>query len=154
MNQTPFFFKPFEPMIMASKDVILSFHEITGLPWWLTLSITCFAIRLTIFPLILIQMKRFSKLGPIAPAFVHIKDLWKLSSMTRWEKISTAIKTYRSISLNEKFRLSTIFVYNIVYYPLLISMILSIRKVLGDPAAANATFLHITVIFSFYLELC
>jgi hypothetical protein len=41
-------------------------------------------IRLTIFPLIIVQMKRMSKLGPISPVFVLIKDTWKHSEMTKW----------------------------------------------------------------------
>jgi len=41
--------------------------------------------------------------------------------------------------------MSTIFVYNLAYYPLLISMIFGIRKLLACPELSGATFLHITV---------
>lgn len=65
--------------------------------------------------------------------------------MSKWEKIKTVIGLYRSISKQEKIRLSTIFVYNMAYYPMLISMIFSMRKLLSEPEVANTVFLHLNV---------
>jgi len=37
-------------------------------------------------------------------------------------------------------------VYNMAYYPILISMIFAIRKLLSQPEIANSTFLYLNVL--------
>jgi membrane protein insertase Oxa1/YidC/SpoIIIJ len=128
------------------KNAILSANQFLGLPWWVVLVLSSMFVRLTIFPLILVQMKRVSRIGPVAPAFVFLKDAWKFSELGTWGKIKSSIKIYRDICRQEKFRLSTIFVYNLAYYPILISMIFGIRKLLACPELSGATFLHISVV--------
>lgn len=54
-------------------------NQFMGLPWWAILMISSVVIRLSIFPLIIVQMRRMSKLGPVSPVFVMIKDTWKKS---------------------------------------------------------------------------
>jgi membrane protein insertase Oxa1/YidC/SpoIIIJ len=54
-------------------------NSLVGLPWWTVLALTALASRLLIFPLILIQMKRFSKIGPVAPVLVFLKEAWSHS---------------------------------------------------------------------------
>lgn len=128
------------------RDSILALNGFLGLPWWAILIASSFLVRLSIFPLILVQMKRFSKLGPVSPALVFLKDAWKNSELGFWGKVGSSVKIYRDICRQENFRLSTVFVYNLAYYPLLISMIYGIRKLLASPELSGATFLHITVI--------
>lgn len=103
-------------------------------------------IRVGIFPLILLQMKRVSRIGPIAPVLVHVKEGWKHSSLPLWKKLLQAVRIYRMVSKQEKFRLMSIFIYNLAYYPLLITMVYSIRSVLAEPQLASATFLHLTTL--------
>lgn len=50
-----------------------------GLPWWAVLVVSSLFVRMTIFPLILVQMKRVSRIGPVSPVFVFLKDAWKYS---------------------------------------------------------------------------
>lgn len=57
----------------------MSINSFIGLPWWAVLIMSSAIIRLTIFPLIMIQMRRMTKLGPVAPIFVMIKDTWSKS---------------------------------------------------------------------------
>ena len=128
------------------KDAILYANSFAGLPWWLVLMLSSMFVRLTIFPLILVQMKRVSRIGPVAPAFVFLKDAWQHSSLSTWGKIKSSINIYRDICRQENFRLSTIFVYNLAYYPILISMIFGIRKLLACPELSGAPFLHISVL--------
>ena len=55
-------------------------------------------MRAVIFPLILVQMKKMSRVGPVSPAFVHIKDTWKKSDLPFFKRLSTVFKAYREIS--------------------------------------------------------
>lgn len=84
-----------------------------------------------------------SKVGPIWPILVHIKEGWKTSSLPFWSRLSASVGIYRMVSKQEKFRFLSVFVYNLVYYPLLITMIYSIRNVLGDPLLSEVSFLHL-----------
>lgn len=79
LNQVPFIFKPLEPLMNPIKDAILTLNASLGLPWWAVLLISSLFVRMTIFPLILVQMKRFAKIGPVSPALVFLKDAWKYS---------------------------------------------------------------------------
>lgn len=65
--------------MVAIKDLIVQTNSYLGLPWWAILISASILIRLTIFPLILVQMRRMSKFGPIFPIFVLMKDTWKRS---------------------------------------------------------------------------
>lgn len=90
-------------------------------------------------------MKRFSKIAPISPVLVFLKEGWAHSELSFWGKLKASVKVYRDLCKQEKFRLSTIFVYNLAYYPFLISMIYGVRKLLACPEVSGATFLHISV---------
>lgn len=70
--------------MVAIKDLIMQTNSYLGLPWWAILIASSIIIRVSIFPLILIQMRRMSKFGPIFPIFVLFKDTWKRSEMSKW----------------------------------------------------------------------
>lgn len=63
--------------MVAVKDLIVQTNNLVGLPWWAVLIACSIMIRISIFPLILVQMKRMSKFGPIFPIFVLMKETWK-----------------------------------------------------------------------------
>lgn len=84
--------------MVAIKDLIVQTNNLVGLPWWAVLIASSIVIRLSIFPLILVQMKRMSKFGPIFPIFVLMKDTWKRSSLSKWQKIKTVAKLYHQIT--------------------------------------------------------
>jgi len=59
--------------MLPIRDAILSLNGFVGLPWWAVLIASSFFVRCMIFPLILVQMKRFAKIGPVSPALVFLK---------------------------------------------------------------------------------
>jgi membrane protein insertase Oxa1/YidC/SpoIIIJ len=79
LSQIPFLFQPLQPIIFTIRDTILWANSLAGLPWWSVLAISALAVRILIFPLILIQMKRFSKIGPVSPVLVFLKEAWGYS---------------------------------------------------------------------------
>ena len=97
LTRIPWFFQPLEPLIIGIRDQILVMNSFLGLPWWSVLALSAFFVRLTIFPLILVQMKRFSKIGPVSPVLVYLKEAWKFSELGFWAKLKNSIKIYRDI---------------------------------------------------------
>ena len=97
LTRIPWLFQPLEPLIIGIRDQILVMNSFLGLPWWSVLALSAFFVRLTIFPLILVQMKRFSKIGPVSPVLVYLKEAWKFSELSFWEKLKNSIKIYRDI---------------------------------------------------------
>jgi membrane protein insertase Oxa1/YidC/SpoIIIJ len=73
LSQIPYIFQPLEPFITSIRDSILWTNSLLGLPWWSVLALSATAVRIIISPLILVQMKRFSKIGPISPVLVFLK---------------------------------------------------------------------------------
>lgn len=83
---------------MNIRDSILHLNSIAHLPWWAVLMLASLISRLLIFPLILVQMKRFAKIAPVSPALVFLKDTWKYSELGLWRKFLACAKIYRDIS--------------------------------------------------------
>lgn len=107
--------------------------------------LSSFFIRATIFPLIFIQMKKMSRMGPVWPVLAHVKESFKDSNLPFFKRVISALKIYRSLCKQEKVRMSTIFIYNMFYYPFLITMIYSLRGLLAIDAVSQTSFLHLQV---------
>ncbi len=73
LEQIPWVFEPLKPAIELGKNAILGANQYIGLPWWLVIMLSSVAVRALIFPLILVQLKNMSKVGPIWPIFANIK---------------------------------------------------------------------------------
>ncbi|KNA25997.1 hypothetical protein SOVF_001420 [Spinacia oleracea] len=43
------------------------FHDVTGLPWWIVIASSTVAMRITLFPLILLQLRKLKKIGEVFP---------------------------------------------------------------------------------------
>ncbi|KAG8388469.1 hypothetical protein BUALT_Bualt02G0129000 [Buddleja alternifolia] len=57
---------PFLP-IRALISLLDSYHHLTGLPWWIIISSSALAMRLAIFPLIVLQRKKMKRIGELMP---------------------------------------------------------------------------------------
>ncbi|KAG8380259.1 hypothetical protein BUALT_Bualt07G0174600 [Buddleja alternifolia] len=44
-----------------------SYHHITGFPWWVIISSSTVALRLAIFPLIVVQLRKMKRIGELLP---------------------------------------------------------------------------------------
>lgn len=53
--------------------VVISFldgyHDLTGLPWWIIISSTTVALRIALFPLLIMQLKKLKKIGDLLHKF-------------------------------------------------------------------------------------
>lgn len=80
------------------RDSIFELNQYVGLPWWVIVVLTSILCRITIFPLIFVQMKKMSRIGPVFPIFVHIKEAWRTSNLPISKKIQLAWNMYRKLA--------------------------------------------------------
>lgn len=142
----PYIFKPIEPFVEAIKDIMLSANSVLGLPWWAVIMGSCLAIRLAILPLMFVQIQKVNKLAPLAPVFVHLKNTYKVSNLPKRKKLWLFMKSVFQIVHSQNLKFNRLFIYNIVNYTFIITMVYSIRRLLSVPAVASTSFLHIPVL--------
>ncbi|KAH9607681.1 hypothetical protein KSS87_010944 [Heliosperma pusillum] len=53
--------------ICAVVSLLDSFHEFTGLPWWIVIASSTVALRVTLLPLIILQLKKLQQIGEFIP---------------------------------------------------------------------------------------
>lgn len=131
LQNIPLIFTPLTPFIHFVRDTVLSCNGVLGLPWWLVIMITSVATRIIVFPLIIAQYKKTSKIGPVFPVYAHIKETWKQSSLPFHKKLWLSYKLYNKLAIQEGFRLKTICLIFFSYYPILIIMIYGLRSIIG-----------------------
>jgi membrane protein insertase Oxa1/YidC/SpoIIIJ len=129
----PYLLKPIEPFVETVKNGMMAANASIGLPWWLIIVGACTFIRLTIMPLVLVQMRRVSQLAPIAPVLVNLKNTFKQSSLPRRTRLWLAIKATYQIIKGQNLKLHRLYIYNLLNIPLIITMVYSIRQLLSEP---------------------
>uniref|UniRef100_A0A0E0L8F4 Uncharacterized protein n=1 Tax=Oryza punctata TaxID=4537 RepID=A0A0E0L8F4_ORYPU len=50
-------------------DILEGFHNLTGIPWWVTISLSTVAMRLLILPVLITQIKKAARIGELLPEF-------------------------------------------------------------------------------------
>uniref|UniRef100_A0A0E0L8F3 Uncharacterized protein n=1 Tax=Oryza punctata TaxID=4537 RepID=A0A0E0L8F3_ORYPU len=48
-------------------DILEGFHNLTGIPWWVTISLSTVAMRLLILPVLITQIKKAARIGELLP---------------------------------------------------------------------------------------
>ncbi|RLM54664.1 ALBINO3-like protein 2, chloroplastic [Panicum miliaceum] len=51
--------------VSTMSDLMDGFHNLTGLPWWITISLSTVAMRLFILPTLIVQLQKTAKIGQI-----------------------------------------------------------------------------------------
>jgi membrane protein insertase Oxa1/YidC/SpoIIIJ len=68
-----------------------------GLPWPMVIMMSCVFMRCTILPLLFMQIKRMSRLAPLSPVLIHVKDAFKNSDLPLYKRGYLAFQAVRSI---------------------------------------------------------
>jgi membrane protein insertase Oxa1/YidC/SpoIIIJ len=143
LSQVPFIFSPFKPIIHFIRDTLISFQELTGLPFWAVIITASIVSRILIFPLLAVQIKETSKLGQVFPVLVHIKETWKHSPLPFRRKVRLLIKIYRKLAFQAGFSLIAVICYYLAYWPIALTIIYGIRLILGNESIDTGGFLYI-----------
>lgn len=141
----PFFFRPIEPFVEAIKNVMLAANANLGLPWWLVIVGAGLTIRLTIMPLVLMQMRRVSQLAPVSPVLVQLKNTYKVSNLPFRKRFWLTIKAGYQIIKGQNLKFYRLYIYNLLNIPIIITMVYAIRRLLSEEQVASTSLLHIPV---------
>lgn len=80
-----------------------------------------------------VQIKRVSKIAPLSPVFIHLKDAFKSSNWGFVKKSYTSIQAFRTILIDQNLNFMRTFIFNIIHFPIIITMIYTIRKLIAEP---------------------
>ncbi|XP_073143073.1 ALBINO3-like protein 2, chloroplastic [Henckelia pumila] len=53
--------------VSALISLLDSYHDLTGFPWWIIISSSTVAMRLALFPVIILQIKKLKRIGELLP---------------------------------------------------------------------------------------
>ncbi|XP_073040212.1 ALBINO3-like protein 2, chloroplastic isoform X3 [Primulina eburnea] len=53
--------------VRALISLLDSYHDLTGFPWWIIISSSTVAMRLALFPVIVLQIKKLKRIGELLP---------------------------------------------------------------------------------------
>ncbi|GER28335.1 cytochrome oxidase biogenesis protein [Striga asiatica] len=69
LSTQPDFPRSDEPIlpVRAVISMLDSYHDATGLPWWFIISSSTVAMRLALFPLVVLQLKKLRRIGELLP---------------------------------------------------------------------------------------
>ncbi|KAH8491655.1 hypothetical protein H0E87_023684 [Populus deltoides] len=114
----------FEESIFPVGALLESCHDLTGLPWWIIIASSTLAMRMTLFPILVLQMYKikqislcFPKLPPLLPP--------PLSGRSYWEQITIFRKERRAICCPP---FSWFLAYLSVQFPCFLLWMTSIRR--------------------------
>lgn len=124
---------------------MLSANSVLGMPWWAVIMSSCVVIRLTILPLLFIQIRKINQIVPIAPVLVHLRNSYKESSLPQHKKLRIFMKSAFQIIHSQNLKLYRLFFYNLVNYAFIITMVYSIRRLLSEPTVGSTPLLYIPV---------
>ncbi len=105
----------------------------------------CGFLRFTLLPLIFLQYKRIQQLAPVAPVLVHLKDTFKASNLPFRKRLWRAMKIAYSIVKMQNLKMYRLVIYNVLNFPIIISMIYAIRQLLSIPEVGQTSFLYLKV---------
>lgn len=124
---------------------MLAANTTVGLPWWFIIVSSCLAIRMTILPLVLVQMRRISQLAPVSPVLVQLKNSFRVSKLPLRSKIWNSGLAAFQIIKGQNLKFYRLYLYNIFNIPLIVTMVYSIRRLLSEEAVASTSLLYIPV---------
>ncbi|KAK9293012.1 hypothetical protein L1049_020996 [Liquidambar formosana] len=51
----------------AVISILDGYHDLTGLPWWIIIASSTFALRITLFPVLILQLNKLKRIGELFP---------------------------------------------------------------------------------------
>ncbi|KAH0466764.1 hypothetical protein IEQ34_004002 [Dendrobium chrysotoxum] len=68
--------------IQAVVSMLDGFHDFTGFPWWVTISVSTLALRASLLPVLILQLKKMAKFGALSAASISTSPVRKEFSRT------------------------------------------------------------------------
>lgn len=141
MGRLPPIFSKLDPIIQNLSDLILNFQSTTGLPWPCIVALICVVLRFSMLPLFILQLKKLSNFGLRFKAVQEIKRLAKTSSLSKFGQKWTLAKFYLQTTKHENLQPFRFMLYNMVHLPILVFVIMSLRRTIAVESIRTTPFL-------------
>ncbi|KAL7100410.1 hypothetical protein ACP275_09G144000 [Erythranthe tilingii] len=105
-----------------------SYHDVTGFPWWVIIASSTVAMRLTIFPLIVVQLKKLKTIGELLPKLPPPFPP-PLSGRSFWDQFSLFLKKKKAAECPSVFWFFSSFA---VQVPCFFLWLMSVRRMSLD----------------------
>lgn len=136
------------PLVVSqySQWFVINLHQYSGMPWWLTFSISTILVRLSLFPLVRWQVIMVSKLMSAFPNITLLSQMLKqqiLLKVQNQEKqeifklFIVYLKGIKSCLYINNVSLTLLVMYPIANIFFLVSFILTLRAMIEDPTLSD-----------------
>ena len=133
------FFESLPSITQIIQNSLIDFHNSTGLPWWSTFSVTTILVRISLFPLVRLQINNSTKLNHAMPEIFKIYNFYIGSLKTiqndtqRRQLLKLFYEQCRDSFKNQNVSLSAQLLYPIFNITILITFIISLRGLIVSP---------------------
>jgi len=141
MANVPWFFSWITPYVDFVRNLLLSFTEFTGLPYWVPITMLCLTIRCSLLPLTMIQMRKISEIAKTAPVIAQVKRATDLSTLSKPNRYWRIFRAFCNLSREMKLRPMLLFSFNLIHIPILITNVWVIRTSMAEPLLRESSFL-------------
>lgn len=123
----PWFLEFYRPVIQTTEEIIQSIVAYTGLPWWLSISLLTFTIRLSNLPFLYLQFRSMAPLSAAMPNYRLLFDVTKYSKASPGQKLSCLLTSARQISKAHNTKFFKSFAYGLIQIPQFLTFIWGVR---------------------------
>lgn len=123
----PWFMEFYRPVIETTEDIIQSIVAYTGIPWWLSISLLTFTIRVSNLPFLYLQFRSMAPLSTAMPNYRLLFDAAKYSKASSIEKLSCLFTSSRQINKEKNTRFFKSFAYGFIQIPQFLTFIWGVR---------------------------
>lgn len=132
-------------IISEIQNGVISFHQLSGLPWYMTLAFSSFGVRLLLFPLARSRIKTSYNLSLAMPELNslfqmltrRLSTISKINIKERFKIFSVYIQGVKaSLKLNDV-NLTSMFSYTAASFGFFISFIYSLRQLIEEERELN-----------------
>ncbi|KAK9091567.1 hypothetical protein Sjap_024744 [Stephania japonica] len=57
----------YDPAVRMVVDLLDGYHDLTGLPWWITIASSTLALRVVLLPVLVVQLKKLKRIAELFP---------------------------------------------------------------------------------------
>ena len=134
----PAFMEFYRPVINAVQGSIESIQQYTSCPWWLAIGSLTVLVRLSMVPLLLLQMKTTPPLARAMPDLRLLFDISRSSQTRTLSKMYNFTGHFRQITKSHNTKLRKTFLYGFLQVPHFMTYVWSVRSLCATNKALES----------------
>lgn len=124
-----------EALLTPAMTMLNGIHDLTGLPWWLSIAIATVTIRTALLPVTVMTMKNSAKMQALRDDIAYRREAVMEAARTGDRKLSAARQADMQVFMrNAGIAPARVLIGPLVQFPVFISFFVSIRRLaVSDP---------------------